>query len=193
MKPRRAVPALVTVLLPILLALLLLALVPAVFAASSADAAKDAPAAAKVVPAAPPDRAADLAEREKAVKADEERLLALRKEVDGKITKYEKLLSDVEAKEKGRREEDEAKVDTLVKLFEGMTPECGRSPARSPGRGDGRLHPLEDERAQGQQRACGHGSEAGCRPRPQDGRRREKFSRAVIIFPAGASKERLFA
>ena len=57
------------------------------------------------------------------MKADEERLLALRKEVDGKITKYEKLLSDVEAKEKGRREEDEAKVDTLVKLFEGMTPE----------------------------------------------------------------------
>jgi len=122
-KPRRAVPALVTVLLPILLALLLPALVPAVFAASSADAAKEAPPAAKVVPAAHPDRAADLAEREKAVKADEERLLALRKEVDGKITKYEKLLSDVEAKEKGRREEDEAKVDTLVKLFEGMTPE----------------------------------------------------------------------
>ena len=57
------------------------------------------------------------------MKAEEERLLSLRKEVDAKIAKYEKLLADVEADGKRRREEDEAKVDTLVKLFEGMTPE----------------------------------------------------------------------
>jgi len=123
-RPRRAVPPLVAVLIPILLALLLLALVPAAFAAAPAEAPKDVPAAVKSVPAAPPDRAAELAGREKALKEEEERLVSLRKEVDGKIAKYEKLLAELETRDKRGREEDEAKTDTLVKLFEGMTPEA---------------------------------------------------------------------
>lgn len=113
MRPRRAFRALITVML----AVLFQGSVPAAFAASPAAAPQAAPAAA------PSDRAAELAERERAVKAEEERLLSLRKEVDAKIAKYEKLLADAEAREKRRQEEDEAKVDTLVKLFEGMTPE----------------------------------------------------------------------
>lgn len=121
MRPRRAVPA---VLLSVLLALLLRAPVPAALAASPAEAPKELPGAARTAPAAAPERAAELAERERAVREDEQRLLALRKEVDAKIAKYELLLADAEAKEKRRREVDEAKVDTLVKLFEGMTPEA---------------------------------------------------------------------
>jgi len=65
----------------------------------------------------------DLAERERALKVEEERLLVLRKEVDMKIAKYEKLLGQTEEKQKRKQEEKDAKVDQLVKLFEGMTPE----------------------------------------------------------------------
>ncbi len=119
MRPRRAARA----LLPVLLAAFLQALVPAALAASPAEAPPAAHTGPHPPAAAPPDRAAELAERERAMKAEEERLLSLRKEVDAKIAKYEKLLADVEADGKRRREEDEAKVDTLVKLFEGMTPE----------------------------------------------------------------------
>jgi len=61
-------------------------------------------------------KAPDLAGRERALKAEEERLLVLRKEVDVKIAKYEK-------KQKRKQEEKDAKVDQLVKLFEGMSPE----------------------------------------------------------------------
>jgi len=68
-------------------------------------------------------RAPDLAERERALKAEEERLLALRKEVDMKIAKYEKLLGQAEEKQKRKQEEKDVKVDQLVKLFEGMSPE----------------------------------------------------------------------
>ncbi len=68
-------------------------------------------------------RAPDLAERERALKAEEERLLALRKEVDMKIAKYEKLLGQTEEKQKRKQEEKDVKVDQLVKLFEGMSPE----------------------------------------------------------------------
>ncbi len=124
------------------------------------------------------------------MKEDEERLLALRKEVDGKIAKYEKLLAEVEAQGEAPAGRGRGEGRHPREALRGDDPGIGRSPARSPGRRDGRLHPLEDERAQGQQRARGHGSEEGRRPRPQDGRRREKFSRAVIIFPRGASKGR---
>jgi len=72
-------------------------------------------------------KASDLAERERALKAEEERLLALRKEVDEKIAKYEKLLGQAETKEKQRQDEEEAKIDRLVKLFEGMAPEAAAS------------------------------------------------------------------
>ena len=65
----------------------------------------------------------DLAERERALKAEEERLLILRKEVDAKIAKYEKLLGQAEEKQKRKQEEKDARVDQLVKLFEGMSPE----------------------------------------------------------------------
>jgi flagellar motility protein MotE (MotC chaperone) len=68
-------------------------------------------------------KAPDLAERERALKAEEERLLVLRKEVDMKIAKYEKLLGQMEKKQKLKQEEKDAKVDQLVKLFEGMSPE----------------------------------------------------------------------
>ncbi len=68
-------------------------------------------------------KAPDLAGRERALKAEEERLLVLRKEVDMKIAKYEKLLGQAEEKQKRKQEEREAKVDRLVKLFEGMSPE----------------------------------------------------------------------
>jgi len=68
-------------------------------------------------------KAPDLAERERALKAEEERLLVLRKEVDMKIAKYEKLLDQTEEKQKRKQEEKDAKVDQLVKLFEGMSPE----------------------------------------------------------------------
>ena len=68
-------------------------------------------------------KAPDLAERERALKAEEERLLVLRKEVDLKIAKYEKLLGQTEEKQKRKQEEKDAKVDQLVKLFEGMSPE----------------------------------------------------------------------
>lgn len=68
-------------------------------------------------------KAPDLAERERALKAEEERLLVLRKEVDMKIAKYEKLLGQAEEKQKRKQEEKDAKVDQLVKLFEGMSPE----------------------------------------------------------------------
>lgn len=68
-------------------------------------------------------KAPDLAGRERALKAEEERLLVLRKEVDMKIAKYEKLLGQAEEKQKRKQEEKDAKVDRLVKLFEGMSPE----------------------------------------------------------------------
>jgi len=68
-------------------------------------------------------KAPDLAARERALKAEEERLLVLRKEVDMKIAKYEKLLGRTEEKQKRDKDEKDAKVDQLVKLFEGMSPE----------------------------------------------------------------------
>ena len=71
----------------------------------------------------PTKKAPDLAERERALKAEEERLLVLRKEVDTKIAAYEKLLGQMEEKQKRKQEDKDAKVDQLVKLFEGMPPE----------------------------------------------------------------------
>jgi flagellar motility protein MotE (MotC chaperone) len=68
-------------------------------------------------------KVSDLAERERTLKADEERLLVLRKEVDVKIATYEKLLGQAEEKQKRKKEEKDASVDQLVKLFEGMSPE----------------------------------------------------------------------
>jgi len=68
-------------------------------------------------------KAPDLAERERALKTEEERLLVLRKEVEVKIAKYEKLLGQAEENQKRKQEEKDAKVDQLVKLFEGMSPE----------------------------------------------------------------------
>ena len=68
-------------------------------------------------------KAPGLAERERALKAEEERFLVLRKEVDMKIATYEKLLGQAEEKQKRKQEEKDSKVDQLVKLFEGMTPE----------------------------------------------------------------------
>ena len=71
----------------------------------------------------PTKKAPDLAERERALKAEEERLLVLRKEVDTKIAAYEKILGQMEEKQKRKQEDKDAKIDQLVKLFEGMPPE----------------------------------------------------------------------
>jgi flagellar motility protein MotE (MotC chaperone) len=109
---RRAASALLPVLLPALFWLS-----APVFAAAPAVAPKEAPAKAQ------PDRATELSEREKALKAEEERLVSLRKEVEEKIAKYEKLLAEAEGREKRRQDEEDAKADHLVKLFEGMPPE----------------------------------------------------------------------
>ncbi|MBE0569722.1 MAG: hypothetical protein IH576_03690 [Deltaproteobacteria bacterium] len=112
MKKRRAASALLPVLLPAFLWL-----ASPSFAVPPAVAPKDVPVKAQA------DRATELAEREKALKAEEERLVALRKEVEEKIAKYEKLLGEAEGREKRRQEEEEGKADHLVKLFEGMPPE----------------------------------------------------------------------
>jgi flagellar motility protein MotE (MotC chaperone) len=100
----------------ILLAALLCPVAASVAAPPSAGpGTASMPAPAKKVP--------DLAERERALKAEEERLLVLRKEVDMKIAKYEKLLGQAEEKQKRKQEEKDARIDQLVKLFEGMPPE----------------------------------------------------------------------
>jgi flagellar motility protein MotE (MotC chaperone) len=108
MRPYRALAA----LLPVYLFL-----APAALGAPPAAEPRSAPATARS------GKSPDLAEREKALKAEEERLLALRKEVEAKIAKYEKLLGQAEEKEKLRQAGEEAKADQLVKLFEGMPPE----------------------------------------------------------------------
>jgi len=119
-----------------LLTALLLQALPAVAASpvAASPAAATPPAAQS---AAPGKKAADPAERERALKAEEERLLALRKDVDEKIAKYEKLLGQVEDKERRKQDEAAAKVDQLVKLFEAMPPEGAAT----------RLAALDDEMA----------------------------------------------
>lgn len=91
---------------------------------------------APAVMAAPPDAAGKdgsvqergkgapgMAERERAFKAEEERLLALRKEIDEKIARYEKLVGQVQEKEKKKQNEANARTDRIVQLYEGMPPE----------------------------------------------------------------------
>ena len=137
-------------------------------------------------------KAPDLAERERALKAEEERLLVLRKEVDMKIAKYEKLLGQTEEKQKRKQEEKDAKVDQLVKLFEGMSAgRSGRAPCRSRRR-DGRHDPWQDEEPEGQRGSVGHGSEAGRGHRPENRRQSEKFSRGVIFFLPASPRQRHF-
>jgi len=114
MKPRKAASAAVA------MAFLCLA---QTFAADTAPPARPPGTAAT----AQGKRASDLAERERALKAEGERLAALRKEVEEKISRYEKLLSQAQEREKGKQEEANAKVDRLVKLFEGMPPDGAAS------------------------------------------------------------------
>jgi len=71
----------------------------------SKDASSAQGAAASASRSSSIDKAAELAEREMALRAKEERLLALKKEVDEKITKYEQLISEIEAKEKEKEGE----------------------------------------------------------------------------------------
>jgi len=108
----RAAPALLPFLLPCFL-----------FLAPAASAPPPDAKPKAVRTKAQTDRALELAEREKALKEQEERLAALRKEVEEKIAKYEKLLGEAEGRKKRIEEEEEAKVDHLVKIFEGMPPE----------------------------------------------------------------------
>ena len=110
MKSRVAAAGILPALLSFLAVLIVLGSVLNIFAAPAPEPPKEAPpaqaappAAPKPSPAVPPDKAVELGEREKAVRAEEERLLALRKEVDAKITKYEKLLGELETKGKRKR------------------------------------------------------------------------------------------
>lgn len=61
-------------------------------------------------------------DREKALKAEEERMQALRKEVEEKIARYEKLVAQVQEKEKRKQEEANARTERIVQLYEGMAP-----------------------------------------------------------------------
>ena len=101
------------------LLLFLIALSPLAFAAPAQEGAFPAPKSSMT----PYDKAAELTQREKALREEEEHLLALRKEVDEKIAKYEKLLNDLVEREKKDKGEESARIDRLVKLFEGMPPE----------------------------------------------------------------------
>lgn len=66
---------------------------------------------------------ADLSEREKAVRAEEERLLSLRKDLDERIAKYEALLSRFEEAVKKSGDEETGRLDHLVKAFDAMPPD----------------------------------------------------------------------
>lgn len=88
------------------------------------------PAAPPVKPSPRPavsDKAAELAERERALKVEEERLLVLRKEIDEKIAKYEKLLEDMDIGEKKGQEELLRRIDQLAKVFDAMPAEGAAS------------------------------------------------------------------
>jgi len=100
--------------------LLLIALSPLAFAAPAQEPSLPASRSNMSISS---DKAAELAQREKALQAEEERLQALRKEVDEKIARYEKLLNELTEREKKDRGEESEKIDRLVKLFEGMPPE----------------------------------------------------------------------
>lgn len=65
---------------------------------------------------------AEIARRDSAVREEERRLLALKKEVEEKIAKYEALLLRIEQAEGAKKEARAARLDRLVRIFEAMAP-----------------------------------------------------------------------
>jgi len=62
-------------------------------------------------------------EKEETLKRDETRLIALKKEVDGKIEAYSRLLVQVEAALKKVEQVKGEKIENVVKAYEVMSPE----------------------------------------------------------------------
>lgn len=66
---------------------------------------------------------AELDEREAAVKREEERIAALRREADQRIEKYTKLLAKIEDALKRLEAAKTERMQSVVKLYEAMPPE----------------------------------------------------------------------
>jgi flagellar motility protein MotE (MotC chaperone) len=65
----------------------------------------------------------ELSRREEAVKKEEERLNALKADVDKKIAEYEKLLKQLDAVMAKLKDLDSARMNNIVKTYESMPPE----------------------------------------------------------------------
>ncbi len=65
----------------------------------------------------------ELKEREESLERNEERLKAFKKDIDERIDKYEKLLTQLEAALKKIEQVQEEKIDNVVKVYEVMPPE----------------------------------------------------------------------
>ena len=65
----------------------------------------------------------ELKEREESLAKNEERLKALRKDIDERIVKYESLLNQLETILKKMEHAQEEKIDYVVKAYEVMPPE----------------------------------------------------------------------
>lgn len=89
---------------------------------TSAAYAVDAPAAAPAVES-PKAKRSDLSKREEAVKKEEERLNALKADIDSKIAEYEKLLKQLDAVMAKLKEANTERMNNLVKTYESMPSE----------------------------------------------------------------------
>ncbi len=65
----------------------------------------------------------ELSRREEAVRKEEERVSALRADVDKKIAEYEKLLKQLETIMAQIKESDSERMNNIVKTYESMPPE----------------------------------------------------------------------
>lgn len=65
----------------------------------------------------------ELKDREEAVKREEERVAALRREVEERIEKYTKLLARIEEALKKLEQAKNERLDSIVKSYESMPPE----------------------------------------------------------------------
>jgi flagellar motility protein MotE (MotC chaperone) len=80
---------------------------------------------------------AELSDREEALKKEEQRLNALKMDVDEKIDRYTKLLAQVETVLKRIEQARQERVESVVKAYESMPPEEAAS----------RIAALDDETA----------------------------------------------
>jgi flagellar motility protein MotE (MotC chaperone) len=65
----------------------------------------------------------ELKEREDALSKEEERLKAIRKDIDDRMEKYSKLLTQIEGVLKKLEQVHDDKIDRVVKTYEFMSPE----------------------------------------------------------------------